>query len=515
MSRSASPSRVDDPILDHGTTKARMSLRHPEEMTPAMRSRRALTLLLLTLVVPGSAQLTAGNRRLAQAGVRVWLCLILGAAAFGVLLLANRAAAFGLVAGSWFLLVVIVALVAGAILWAVLFADAWRLAEVQRIPIQGRRLVSSLTAVLVLLTSGSMLFAANQVSTGRDVLASIFTGGTARDAANGRYNVLLLGGDSGADRVGTRPDSINLVSVDANTGRSVMFGFARDTENINFRAGSVMKRLMPQGWNCGDQCLLNGLYQWGTENRAKFPVGIKDPGVEATTEAVEALAGVDIQYFVLIDMQGFQQLVNAVGGLTVDVKARTPIGGGTSRVSGHIEPGVQHLDGYHALWYARSREGSSNYERMARQRCVMTAMAQQLNPQTVLLKFQDLARAGSSIVVSDIPQDQLGMFVDLALKAKSQKVTSVNFVPPLINPWAYDPAVIGSTVRQTVAASMVAASSVAPSSVAPSRRPAAPGTEAPASAAHSAGAAQSSGSSRASAGAGPAEADLASVCSAA
>lgn len=324
--------------------------------------------------------------------------------------------------------------------------------------------------------------------------------------------MLLLGGDSGADRVGTRPDSINLVSVDADTGWSVMFGFARDTENINFRDGSLLKRLMPAGWNCGDQCLLNGLYQWGTENRAKFPTSIKDPGVEATREAVEALSGIDIQYSVLIDLRGFQQFVDAVGGLTLDVKQRTPIGGGTSRVSGYIAPGVQHLDGYHALWYARSRQGSSNYERMARQRCVMTAMLQQLNPQTVLLKFQDLARAGSSIVRTDIPQDQLGMFVDLALKAKSQKVRSVNFVPPLINPWSYDAAVVRSTVARDIAASMVEPSHPAAKAASSG---AAKTSGSGAAKASSSGAAKSSGTLTVPAGAGTAETDLASVCSAA
>ena len=511
MSRPPVPYRVDGPTVGTGTTTARPSLRQPEMMTPALRRRRALVLLLATLVVPGSAQLSAGNRRLGQAGVRVWLALVLGAGGLGILLLANRSAAFGLVARSGFLLVLVVALTAGAIFWAVLFLDAWRLGDVRLMPVQGRRVVSGLTGLLMLSTSGSMVVVANQVSTGRDVFASIFSGTTARDAAHGRYNVLLLGGDSGADRIGTRPDSISLVSIDADSGRSVMFGFARDTENINFRAGSLMKTLMPGGWNCGDECLLNGLYQWGTENRKRFPASIKDPGVEATREAVEALSGIDIQYSVLIDLRGFQQLVNAVGGLTIDVKARTPIGGGTSRVSGYIEPGVRHLDGYHALWYARSRHGSSNYERMARQRCVMTAMMQQLNPQTVLLKFQDLARAGGSIVRTDIPQEQLGMFVDLALEAKSQKVTSVNFVPPLINPWSYDPAVIRSRVSQAIDASMGSTGQKGQTgqqvaAPAPPRSGAAKPV--------GSGAAKASSQSQVPAGAGTAESDLASVCSA-
>jgi LCP family protein required for cell wall assembly len=491
MSPLTFPERDEGLTFDTGTTSAGGSLREPDEMTPAMRRRRAYTLLLSTLVVPGSAQLSAGNRRLGKAGVRVWLCLIVGAVGYGLLLLANRSAAFGLVARSGPLLAVVIALVVGAILWAVLFVDAWRLAEVKLMAIGGRRVVSGLTGLLVFFTSGSMLFVANQVSTGRDLFASIFSGTTARGAALGRYNVLLLGGDSGADRTGTRPDSINLVSVNAHTGRSVMFGFARDTENINFRPGSLMKRLMPGGWNCGDQCLLNGLYTWGSEHRAKFPATVKDPGVEATREAVEALSGVAIQYYVLIDLHGFQQLVNAVGGLTVDVKQRTPIGGGTSRVFGYIEPGVRHLDGYHALWYARSRHGSNNYERMARQRCVMTAMLKQLNPQSVLLKFQELAAAGSSTIHTDLPQDQLGMFVDLVLKAKSQKLTSVNFVPPLINPWSYDPTVIRSRVSQAIAGSAVPKAKTVSGAAAPARS------------------APSSGS------AGAASSDVAQVCSAA
>ena len=55
-----------------------------------------------------------------------------------------------------------------------------------------------------------------------------------------------------------------------------------------------------------------------------------------------------------VDLRGFQRFIDAVGGIEIDVKKRTPIGGGTSPIRGWIEPGRQRLDGYHALWYARS-----------------------------------------------------------------------------------------------------------------------------------------------------------------
>ncbi|HET7476237.1 MAG TPA: LCP family protein [Dermatophilaceae bacterium] len=483
-----------------GTATVRASahpLNEPETMGLSLLARRAVTLLGLTLVLPGSAQVIAGNKRLGRAGLRVWLAVVLVAAGLGALAVLSRTTAIGVVTNSVALLLLTAALVLGAVFWAVLWVDTWRLTRPRSLLARTRRSVGLATAVLLLLTSGSMLYAAKQVYVGRNVLGSIFGGNTAVDAAEGRYNVLLLGGDSGRDRVGTRPDSITLVSIDADTGKPVMFGFARDTENINFRPGSLMRRLMPQGWNCGDNCLLNGLYTWGQDNKAKFPATVKNPGVEATKEAVEALSGLDIQYYVLIDLKGFQKLIDAMGGLTVDVKKRTPVGGGGSPVRYYIEPGLQKLNGFNALWYARSREGSNNYDRMARQRCVMDAMLQQLDPQTVVLKFQGLAEASSSVVQTDLPESELGRFADLALKARSQKIRTVNFVPPLMNPWRYDPKLITSTVAATIAAADAPPASK-PSS-APTTSAATTATPKPA---------------RTTKGGGAAEADLTAVCSA-
>jgi LCP family protein required for cell wall assembly len=243
---------------------------------------------------------------------------------------------------------------------------------------------------------------------------------------------------------------MQLASVDAETGRAVLFGFSRETENIHFRPGSVMAGLMPQGWTCGDECLLNALYTWGTEHRKLFPAGTKDPGLLATKEAIEGLTGLDIQYYVLVDLKGFKSLVNAVGGLDIAVQRRTPIGS-QHLIKGWIEPGNRHLDGYQALWYARSRANSTNYERMARQRCVITSMVNQLDPQTVVLHFSDIAKATTGVFRTDIPQEALASLATLAVKTKQEKITSVNFVPPLILPYKYDPQVVRDTVASTIA----------------------------------------------------------------
>ena len=428
-------------------------LADPESMGPRLRRRRAYSLVLLTLVFPGAAQLAAGSRTLGRVAVRCWLSLWALALVFGLLFLVQRSWFLGLFGRTWFLTGLQWALLGFAALWGVLFRDAWRLGQPGRLVIQARRWLTGLTAALLVVTSGGLVYAASNVAAGKDALNALFSGNRAVEATEGRYNVLLLGADSGKSRVGTRPDSIQLASIDAETGRAVMFGFSRDMENIDFRQGSVMQRLMPEGWNCGDECLLNGIYTWAEDHRDQFPPGTESPGVLATREAIEAVSGLDIHYHVMVDLKGFQRMVDAVGGLDVTVQRRTPIGGGTSAISGWIEPGRQHLDGYHALWYARSRHGSTNYERMARQRCVMTAFVDQVDPQTVLTRFQKIAAASSGMLQTDLPQSELGYFADLAMKTRSQKIKSVNFVPPLIKPWDYDAGFVRDQIARTIAAS--------------------------------------------------------------
>jgi polyisoprenyl-teichoic acid--peptidoglycan teichoic acid transferase len=412
--------------------------------------RRAVTLLALTVVLPGTAQLAAGNRRLGRFALRVWLGILTAVVLVGLLALVSRSAAITVLTHRWTLLLVQAVLFGFAALWAVLLVDAWRLGQPDRLPRRDRRGLLVGLLVLLLVLPGSAAYAGRNVGAARAAMASVFGSGQAVGAVNGRYNILLLGGDSGVGRVGMRPDSLQLASVDAETGRAVLFGFSRETENIHFRPGSVMAGLMPEGWACGDECLLNALYTWGTEHKKRFPPGTKDPGLVATKEAIEALTGLDIQYYVLVDLKGFRNLVDAVGGLDIAVQRRTPIGS-QHLIKGWIEAGNRHLDGYHALWYARSRANSTNYERMARQRCVVTAMVRQLDPQTVVLNFSDIARATKGVFRTDIPQEALASLATLAVRTKTQKITSVNFVPPLINPWKYDPQVVRDTVSSTIA----------------------------------------------------------------
>lgn len=428
---------------------------------PQLLVRRAVSLLLLTLVLPGSAQWLAGDRRVAKAALGV----VAGAVAIGVVLALAVAVDLGgvlaLFTSSALLRMLAVLVVAVAVGEIALLVDAWRLGRPAALPRRARPLVAAGTALAVLLIAAGGLAGARRAWAGADLLDDVFHAGEASGAVDGRYTVLLLGGDAGPDRVGTRPDSVTVASIDAVSGRTVLFSLPRNLEDVPFAPGSAARRALPNGWSCGDSCLLNAIYTWGATHAGLFP-GARDPGAEAMKEAVSGITGLTVNYYVLIDLQGFRQLVDAMGGITLTVRQPVPIGGGTSPVKGYITPGTQHLDGYHALWFARSRHGANDYARMQRQRCVMNAMLHQLDPADVLANFEGIAAASSQVVSTDLPAGELGRFVSLAAGARSQPLTSVQFVPPLLDPAHPDMPALQAKVADTLRTATATANAPAP-----------------------------------------------------
>lgn len=425
-------------------------LRHLSEKT---RFKRAVTLLLMTLVLPGSAQIVAGSKKAGRAAWRVIFGLIALTIAVLLAALLWRAGTVNVLAQPRTLLSIQILLIVLALGWAALFVDAYRLAQPLQLE-RGHRLATSiLDAVLVLSVVGALLWGSFIVSAQRDFVASVFGSTKKSKADKGRYNVLLMGGDSGKGRIGVRPDSMTVASIDANTGRTVLIGLPRNMAKVPFPEGSVMHKQFPDGFqweNCAANCFLNGLYTYAHDHKNLFP-GIKDPGAFVTRQAIEQITGLKINYHVLIDIAGFQHLIDAVGGINLDVGKKVPIGGIGAPIKGYIQPGKnQHMDGYHATWFARSRAGATDYERMTRQKCVMNAMLAQLEPAKVLTKFQGIAKASKQVVNTDIPASQLGTFVDLALKSKKLKVSSFSAVPPLIHTGDPDFALIRTKVKEAI-----------------------------------------------------------------
>jgi LCP family protein required for cell wall assembly len=397
-----------------------------------VKFRRALTLIAFTLVMPGSAQVLMGDRRVGRIALRVWLSFLAIGVVLGLVALISRTAIFWLAANGPLLLVGRWILIAAAIGWVALILDAWRLGAPLQLARKQRLWMTGLNSALCLGVASVMFFAAHLVSVQSGVLDTVFVSNTMSGPKAGRYNVLLLGGDSGKGRDGLRPDSLTVASIDAETGRSVLIGLPRNLQDVPFPEGSVMAKHFPKGFTWGEG-ELNAVNTWAENNKDLFPKSeTRSAGVQATISAVEAITDLDINYYAMVNLKGFSSLVDAVGGVTLNVKEKTAIGGIGSPVRGYIPEGKHKLNGEQTLWYARSRVANDDFSRMGRQKCIMSAMLHQLSPQKVLFNAQAIADAGSNLVMTDIPAQQLGSFMDLALKARAQKISTVSLVPPVV-----------------------------------------------------------------------------------
>lgn len=432
--------------------RAKVLSRGPDvdELTPRLRFRRALRLCLMSAVAPGSAQLAVGNRWVGRIALTVYVLLLVGLGYLVWTYRGDRAGIIGLVTDPDVLQVFRIGVGVLAVAWAALFIDAWRLARPLRLTPARAGIVLVLNTALVVGVLGSAVYASRVSTASRDAVQEVFSAETTSPPLAGRYNILLIGSDSGKDRTGIRPDSMTVASIDASSGRTVLVSLPRNLQNVPFRESSPMHQLYPYGYNCGSECLLNAVHT-AAENRSDLYPGAADPGLEATIDAVEGVTDLTINYYVMINLKGFRSLVDAVGGVEMDVKTRLAMFGKEDAYKQtYIEPGRQNLDGNQALWYARSRIQSDDYTRMGRQKCLMVAMLDQMSPQKVLLNATDIAKSGAELLSTNMPSEALGEFADMALKARSTKIRTVSLVPPVVSTVTPDYPLIQDMIKQAI-----------------------------------------------------------------
>jgi LCP family protein required for cell wall assembly len=283
-------------------------------------------------------------------GLVGWVCLLTTGGVLAWRFRTNRSAVLDMFTDTDVLMAARVGVALVAIAWIALLIDAWRLAKPFRLNLVRGALVMLVNTALVLGVGASAVVASQAIDAPRQVIKEVFTATKTSAPLQGRYNILLIGSDSGPDRIGIRPDSLTVASIDANTGRTVLVSLPRNLQNVPFRKDSPMRTLYPNGYNCGSPCLINAVHT-AAEGRKDLYPDSKHPGLDATIDAVEGATDLKVNYYVMVNLKGFRSLVDAVGGVEVDVKTRIPMFGDTTLYKQeYIEPGKQVLNGKEALW---------------------------------------------------------------------------------------------------------------------------------------------------------------------
>lgn len=399
---------------------------------------RALALTLASALVWGVAHIVTGRRIAGSLLLALWAAI---AAALAAAATVYRSDLLHLAVQPDVVQRVAAALVAFGVLWILVVIRSYQILRPLGMSISAKTLGAASVAVMCFAVGVPVAWSAHSTYVYRDALTSIFRTGSengkkvdTEDPFNGqaRVNILLLGGDAAADRTGVRTDSMTLASVDTETGDTVLLSLPRNLERFQMPPGPARDRF-PYGFT-GDgplnPGLLNEVYEYAEQHPDVVPgVPKNHRGPELLKATIAGILGLRVDYYILVDMFGFADIVDAMGGVRLKITEPIPYG----QQGAVLQPGYRKLGGKEALWYGRSRTNSSDYVRMGRQKCLMRAIAEQADPQTVLTSFDKLAAAAKRTLATDIPQELLPALVKLSNKVKDGAgIRSLQFVPPLI-----------------------------------------------------------------------------------
>ncbi len=248
-------------------------------------------------------------------------------------------------------------------------------------------------------------------------------------ARDGRLNLLLVGADAGPDRWSLRTDTMILLSVNTKSGRAALFGIPRNLVGVPLApesAGAFPNGRYPH--------LLNSLYVYAMGHPNKFPGG-ENRGYRAVAGAVQELVGVPLDGMAVVNLAGFVQLIDELGGLWIDITEplhddKYPLEDGSGLITVDFARGCQHLSGRMALAYARSRHQDSDYGRMRRQQDVLLALAHNVDPVELAPRVSGLLKIARDNVWTTIRRGDIRELADLAARVNLRRVLAVRFVPP-------------------------------------------------------------------------------------
>jgi LCP family protein required for cell wall assembly len=235
-----------------------------------------------------------------------------------------------------------------------------------------------------------------------------------------RVNILLVGVDALPGRTTQLTDTMLVVSLDPNGGHSAMISIPRDTYGAPLPDGEPFNQK------------LNALMVTANNNKARFP----DGGVATLKETIGNMLGVKIHYFGAINLLGFKQAVDSIGGVDITVERAindpTYINESSVHTGFYLKVGRQHMDGHTALADARSRKGigDSDFTRADRQQRLLEAMRAKLTAGNLVTALPGLLDAVKNTIVTDVPGDKLPQLAQAVQEADMSRLERIVLQPP-------------------------------------------------------------------------------------
>lgn len=236
-----------------------------------------------------------------------------------------------------------------------------------------------------------------------------------------RINVLLTGIDASLDRNHALTDTMIVVSIDPVAKKVALLSFPRDIAQFSLYNGGTYSGK------------LNSLMVYAGQHADRFP----DGPLPTLMKEVGFLLGVPIHYYAAIDLDGFQAMVNAIGG--VDVVNPQPISDPSYIWGNHDHPdgfylqaGPVHLNGEQALAFVRSRMGAgdNDFTRANRQQLLLQALRHELTTPAMLPRLPGLLDAMGHAIRTSFPADQLNDLLALSRQINDSDVTRKVLGPP-------------------------------------------------------------------------------------
>ena len=236
-----------------------------------------------------------------------------------------------------------------------------------------------------------------------------------------RINVLLMGIDSGPHRTQALTDSLIVVSLDPVGRTATLLSIPRDLVDVPLGNGDTF----------GPK--INSLLGYANRHEGDFP----DGGTRALQDAIGALLGIPIHYYAKADLAGFVTMVDAVGG--VDLEVARPLsdpnyGGFGVGPGWSIGAGEHHLDGANALAFARVRKskGESDFTRAARQQQVLVALRDEAVESNLLFSLPGLLDTVGDSVRTDVPAELLPELAAMAEEIGGDRTTRAVLTSPMV-----------------------------------------------------------------------------------